>query len=101
MSPDDVVGAFVFGTYKLVIDEHGLDPAKTDPADIQAVGTGAILAYRIAAKSENISDGFLSRLAVQVGVLLAAQRGVQGGKAATEFYRARDEYVSTRDDWNT
>jgi hypothetical protein len=100
MSPDELIGSFLFGTFRLVFDEHGLAVDQCDPADVHTIGTSALLAYRLAAKSENISDGFLARFCVQTGVLLAAERGAAGAKAAAEWFRARDEYIATRDDWD-
>jgi hypothetical protein len=94
MSPDDTIGAFLWGTYQLVVDDQGLQRDQCDPEDLQAVGTAAVLAHRIAAKGETIADGFLSRFSVLTGALLAAERGPDGARIVVEWRTARDEYMA-------
>ncbi|HEY2402444.1 MAG TPA: hypothetical protein VGI23_18965 [Steroidobacteraceae bacterium] len=99
MAADDTIGAFVYGTYTLVLDDQGLQRDKCDADDLQAVGAAAVVAHRIAAEGVNIADGFLSRFSVLTGALLTAERGEQGARIVAEWKQARDEYLAVRDDW--
>ena len=94
MTPDDAIGAFLYGLTLLVIGEDGLQFDKCDPADMQAVGGAAILTYRIAARGETPSDFALSRLCVLTGALLVAPRGPDGARIVREWLDARNEFTA-------
>ena len=94
MTPDDCIGSFMYGLTQLHIDNDGLQYERCDPDDIHAVGTAAVLVYRIAAKSETPADCALSRLCVLTGALLAAPRGDDGARIVGEWLDAKSEYLA-------
>jgi hypothetical protein len=94
MTPDDVVGSFMYGLYQLHFDDLGLQFDRCDPADIDAVGTAALTVYRIADRGETPSDFALSRLCVLTGALLVAPRGPDGARIVGEWLDAKSEYLA-------
>jgi hypothetical protein len=94
MTPETTVGAFMYGLDKLHLDELGLQFDRCDPGDVDAVGTAALLAYRIADRGETPSDFALSRLCVLTGALLVAPRGPDGARIVREWLDAKSEYLA-------
>jgi ethanolamine utilization cobalamin adenosyltransferase len=92
MSPEDAIGAFMYGLTLLIIDEHGLVYDQCDESDLQAIGGASILTYRLSAKNETPVECALSRLCVLTGTLLVAPRGPDGARIAKEWRTARNEY---------
>ena len=94
MTPEDVAGTFLYGLYQLHFDDLGLQFDRCGPADLNAVGTAAVLAYRVADRSETPAHLALSRLAVKTGALLVAPRGPDGTRILGEWLDARSEYLA-------
>jgi hypothetical protein len=94
MSPEEAIGVFMFGLYQLHFDNLGLQYDRCDPDDLNAVGTAAVMVYRIADKSETPSDCALSRLCVLTGALLVAPRGDDGARIVREWLDAKSEYLA-------
>ncbi len=93
MTPDDVIGCFLFGLSDLHVTDDGLAP-DNDAEHLQAVGTLSVLVYRIAAASEAPYDLALARLATLTGgLLLSSQLG--GGPEIVQKWRlAKAEVVA-------
>ena len=94
MTADELVGTFMFGLYQLRFDELGLQFDRCDPEDLDAIGTAALMVYRIADRSETPADLALSRLAVKTGALLLAPRGDIGARCIAEWLDAKSEYLA-------
>jgi hypothetical protein len=70
MTPEDIIGCFLFGLTELKVNNYGLVPGANSEDDIAAIGALAVLAYRIADRGQTPTDLALSRLATTTGALL-------------------------------
>jgi hypothetical protein len=94
MIPDELVGTFEYSLREVLrVDDIGLRP-EVDELDRHAVGTIALLVYRLAARSQTPSDCALARLAVLTGSLLVAGRDLTGARIVRQWITALDEYES-------
>ncbi len=72
MAPGEIFGIFLYGAYKLRLDERGLVPGAHDPDDLRAIGSLCVMVNEITDDGDTPFDGIMNALAVLGGALIAA-----------------------------
>jgi hypothetical protein len=92
VTPDDVIGAFMYGQNQLQVNDAGLK-ADNDPEDLQTMGALSVAVYRLTADSDTPVQAALARLAVVTGGLLVSKDLGQGDTIVRKWLTARSEVL--------
>ena len=90
MTPDDLVGSFLYGCSELDVNDHGIAP-DMDPAHLATMGPLSVLTFRCVVAGDTPWELAVARLSTLTAALLVSSELGSGAEIVTKWLAARSE----------